>query len=139
MTGDLGEVGVDTLETGAFGGVMGGGLAAVHRLAQAQGFRDSGRHDLAADGRFRGFDTGGTEAIVAREGSMTFTQQGLLWIGIGACLAPFIAGSSLVLGGCHLVCGGADESKWITGLITTVRREHSGSSHTVAARNWLSG
>jgi hypothetical protein len=40
---------------------------------------------------------------------MTFTQQGLLWIGIGACLAPFTRGTSLVLGGCHLVCGVADD------------------------------
>jgi hypothetical protein len=48
VTGDLAEVAGDTLETGALGGVMGGGLAAVHRLAQAQGFRDAGRHDLAA-------------------------------------------------------------------------------------------
>lgn len=47
VTGDLAEVAGDTLETGALGGVMGGGFAAVHRLAQAQGFRDAGRHDLA--------------------------------------------------------------------------------------------
>ena len=48
VTGDLGEVMGDTLETGALGGVLGGGLAAVHRMAQAQGFRDAGRPDLAA-------------------------------------------------------------------------------------------
>jgi hypothetical protein len=48
VTGDLVDVAGDTLETGALGGVMGGGLAAVHRLAQAQGYRDAGRHDLAA-------------------------------------------------------------------------------------------
>lgn len=48
VTGDLTEVVGDTLETGAFGGVLGGGIAAVHRLAQAQGYRDAGRHDLAA-------------------------------------------------------------------------------------------
>lgn len=47
VTGDLAEVAGDTLETGALGGVMGGGFAAVHRLAQAQGYRDAGRHDLA--------------------------------------------------------------------------------------------
>ena len=41
----------------------------------------------------------------AREGSMSFTQQGLLWMGIGACFAPFTGGASLALGGCHLVCG----------------------------------
>lgn len=48
VTGDLTEVAGDTLETGGLGGVMGGGLAAVHRMAQAQGYRDAGRHDLAA-------------------------------------------------------------------------------------------
>ena len=41
----------------------------------------------------------------AQEGAMSFTQQGLLWMGLGACLAPFTGGASLVLGGCHLVCG----------------------------------
>jgi len=41
----------------------------------------------------------------AREGTMTYTQQGLLWLGMGACLAPFTGGASIVLGGCHLVCG----------------------------------
>ena len=48
VTGDLGEVVGDTLETGAWGGVMGGGIAVAHRWAQVQGYRDSGRHDLAA-------------------------------------------------------------------------------------------
>ncbi|MBD2548696.1 hypothetical protein H6G65_03700 [Microcystis elabens FACHB-917] len=48
VTGDLGEVVGDTLETGAYGGAIGGGLAVVHRIAQAQGYRDAGRHDLAA-------------------------------------------------------------------------------------------
>lgn len=48
VTGDLTEVAGDTLETGGLGGVIGGGLAAVHRMAQAQGYRDAGRHDLAA-------------------------------------------------------------------------------------------
>lgn len=48
VTGDLGEVVGDTLETGAWGGVMAGGIAVAHRWAQAQGYRDSGRHDLAA-------------------------------------------------------------------------------------------
>ncbi|MFQ6539111.1 MULTISPECIES: hypothetical protein [Aphanothece] len=47
VTGDLAEVAGDTLETGALGGVMGGGIAVAHRWAQAQGFRDAGRHDLA--------------------------------------------------------------------------------------------
>ena len=48
VSGDLGEVMGDTLETGAWGGVMGGGIAVAHRWAQVQGYRDSGRHDLAA-------------------------------------------------------------------------------------------
>ncbi len=48
VTGDLGEVVGDTLETGAYAGAMGGGLAMVHRIAQAQGYRDAGRPDLAA-------------------------------------------------------------------------------------------
>lgn len=48
VSGDLGEVVGDTLETGAWGGVMGGGIAVAHRWAQVQGYRDSGRHDLAA-------------------------------------------------------------------------------------------
>ena len=38
----------------------------------------------------------------AREGPMTYTQQGLLWLGMGACLAPFTGGAAIVLGGCHL-------------------------------------
>ncbi|MCP9928829.1 hypothetical protein [Cyanobium sp. CH-040] len=47
VTGDLTEVVGDTLETGGLGGVMGGGIAVAHRWAQAQGYRDAGRHDLA--------------------------------------------------------------------------------------------
>jgi len=41
----------------------------------------------------------------ARNGSMSFTNQGLLAMGIGGCLAPFTGGASLVLGACHLTCG----------------------------------
>jgi hypothetical protein len=41
----------------------------------------------------------------AREGTMSFTQQGLLSLGLGAALAPFTGGVSLVWGGCHLACG----------------------------------
>lgn len=74
VTGDLVEVAGDTLETGAFGGVMGGGLAAMHRLAQAQGYRNAGRHDLAeqaeaqivtdtAKGTFNGLMRGTSVAI----------------------------------------------------------------------------
>ena len=47
VTGDLAEVAGDTLETGGLGGVLGGGIAAAHRLAQVQGYRDAGREDLA--------------------------------------------------------------------------------------------
>ena len=36
---------------------------------------------------------------------MTYTQQGLRWLGMGTCLVPFTGGASMVLGGCHLVCG----------------------------------
>ena len=35
--------------------------------------------------------------------------DGVRRIGIGACLAPFIGGTSLVLGACHLVSGVADD------------------------------
>jgi hypothetical protein len=47
VTGDLAKVAGDTLDTGALGGVMGGGLAVAHRWAQVQGYRDAGREDLA--------------------------------------------------------------------------------------------
>jgi len=53
VTGDLGEVVGDTLETGGLGGVFGGGMAVAHPLAQAQGFRDAGRHDLADEAEAR--------------------------------------------------------------------------------------
>ena len=48
VSGDLPEVVGDALHTAALGGVLGGGVAAAHRWAQVQGFRHSGRHDLAA-------------------------------------------------------------------------------------------
>jgi len=41
----------------------------------------------------------------AREGTMSFTQQGLFALGIGVVLAPFTGGLSLTYGGCHLLCG----------------------------------
>jgi len=53
VTGDLGEVVGETLETGGLGVVFGGGMAVAHRLAQAQGFRDAGRHDLAQEAEAR--------------------------------------------------------------------------------------
>jgi len=89
VTGDLGEVAADTLETGGFGGVMGGGLAAVHRLAQAQGFRDAGRHDLAAEAEARVMQdaANGAENGVVRGTAMAVTQAVLganpLTAGIG--------------------------------------------------------
>jgi hypothetical protein len=48
VTGDLGHVAGHTVEAAAMGGVFAAGVAAAHRYAQAQGFRDAGRHDLAA-------------------------------------------------------------------------------------------
>jgi hypothetical protein len=91
VTGDLVEVAVDTLETGAFGGVMGGGLAAVHRLAQAQGYRDAGRHDLAAlaEGQIGKDAAMGAINGVVRGTSIAMTQAVL-----GA--NPFTAGIGLV-------------------------------------------
>ena len=53
VTGDMGEVVGDTLETGGLGVVFGGGMAVAHRLAQAQGYRDAGRHDLAQEAEAR--------------------------------------------------------------------------------------
>ena len=41
----------------------------------------------------------------AREGTMSFTQQGLFALGIGVVLAPVTGGLSLTYGGVHLVCG----------------------------------
>ena len=37
VTGDLAEVAGDTLETGALGGVMGGGIAVAHRYRPGAG------------------------------------------------------------------------------------------------------
>ncbi|QVL53443.1 MAG: hypothetical protein KFB97_03355 [Cyanobium sp. M30B3] len=89
VTGDLVEVAGDTLETGALGGVMGGGLAAVHRLAQAQGYRDAGRDDLAAqaEAQIAKDAAKGTVNGVVRGTSMAVTQAVLganpLTAGIG--------------------------------------------------------
>jgi hypothetical protein len=41
----------------------------------------------------------------AREGTLSFTKQGLLSMGVGAAMAPFTGGMSLMWGGVHLVCG----------------------------------
>lgn len=89
VTGDLTEVAGDTLETGALGGAMGGGLAAVHRLAQAQGYRDAGRDDLAsqAEAQIAKDAVKGTVNGVVRGTSMALTQAVLganpLTAGIG--------------------------------------------------------
>lgn len=47
LTGDFTEVVGDTAGIGAMGGVLGAGFVAAGRMAQAQGFRDAGREDLA--------------------------------------------------------------------------------------------
>jgi len=89
VTGDLVEVAGDTLETGALGGVIGGGLAAAHRLAQAQGYRDAGRHDLAAQAEAQIANDAAKGAVngVVRGTSMAVTQAVLganpLTAGIG--------------------------------------------------------
>jgi hypothetical protein len=48
-TGNIGEAFGDVLETGALGGVIGAGLGAASRIAQAHGFREAGREDLAQE------------------------------------------------------------------------------------------
>ncbi|WP_411871961.1 hypothetical protein [Vulcanococcus limneticus] len=89
VTGDLGEVVGDTLETGAWGGVMGGGIAVAHRWAQAQGYRDAGRHDLAAAAEEQLVEDAAKGAIngVVRGGAVAVTQAVLganpLTAGIG--------------------------------------------------------
>ncbi len=91
VTGDLVDVAGDTLQSGAMGGVLGGGIAVAHRLAQAQGFRDVGRHDLAeqAEALMAQDAAGGAINGVVRGTSMAVTQAVL-----GA--NPFTAGIGLV-------------------------------------------
>jgi hypothetical protein len=43
----------------------------------------------------------------AKSGTMSYTKQGLLAMGLGLALAPFTGGASLVYGACHLACGAA--------------------------------
>ena len=43
------EVAGNTLETGALGGVLGGGISVANRLAQIEGYKNVGRNDLAAE------------------------------------------------------------------------------------------
>lgn len=97
VTGDLVEMVCDTLETGALGGVMGGGLAAVHRLAEAQGYRHVGRHDLAeqAEGKVARDATNGAVNGVLRGTSVAVTQALLganpLTAGIGLVAPDVVA------------------------------------------------
>jgi len=97
VTGDLVEVAGDTLETGALGGVLGGGLAAVHRLAQAQGYRDAGRPDLAAqaEAQVAGDATKGAVNGLVRGTSVAVTQAVLganpLTAGIGLVAPDVVA------------------------------------------------
>jgi len=97
VTGDLGEVVGDTLEIGALGGVMGGGIAVAHRWAQAQGYRDCGRYDLAAAAEQQMLDDAAKGAVngVVRGGAVAVTQAVLganpLTAGIGLVAPDAIA------------------------------------------------
>ncbi len=97
VSGDLGEVVGDTLEIGSLGGVMGGGIAVAHRWAQVQGYRDSGRHDLAAAAQQRMLDDAAKGAVngVVRGGAVAVTQAVLganpLTAGIGLVAPDAIA------------------------------------------------
>ena len=89
VTGDLGEVIGETLETGAWAGVMGSGVAVAHRWAQVKGYRDAGRDDLADAARERMLDDAAQGAVsgVVRGGVVAVTQAVLganpLTAGIG--------------------------------------------------------
>ena len=76
VTGDIADVAGDTLETGALGGAMGGGIAIAHRLAQIEGYKSSGRYDLAAQAEKElGKDAvGGAMNGVLRGTSVAVTQ-----------------------------------------------------------------
>ena len=97
VSGDLVEVTGDTLETGALGGVIGGGLAAVHRLAQAQGYRDAGRPNLAAqaEAQIAGDAAKGAVNGLVRGTSVAVTQAVLganpLTAGIGLVAPDVVA------------------------------------------------
>jgi hypothetical protein len=97
VSGDLGEVVGDTLGIGALGGVMGGGIAVAHRWAQAQGYRDSGRPDLAAAAEQQMLDDAAKGAVngVVRGSAVAVTQAVLganpLTAGIGLVAPDAIA------------------------------------------------
>lgn len=75
-TGDLGEAVGDVLETGALGGAIGAGLGAASRMAQAQGFREAGREDLAqeAENKIAADAVGGAVNATVRGTSMAAVQ-----------------------------------------------------------------
>lgn len=75
-TGDFGEAVGDVLETGALGGVIGAGLGAASRMAQAHGFREAGREDLAqeAEKRIAADAVGGAVNASVRGTSMAAVQ-----------------------------------------------------------------
>jgi hypothetical protein len=91
VTGDLGEVIGDGLRISAWGGVMGAAVTTAHRLAQAQGYRDAGRHDLAAASQEQLLSDASKGAVngALRGGSVALTQAVL-----GA--NPLTAGLGLV-------------------------------------------
>ena len=91
VTGDLAEVIGDGLQIGALGGLMGAAVSSAHRLAQAQGYRDAGRHDLADASEERLLNDAAKGAVngALRGGSVAFTQAVL-----GA--NPLTAGLGLV-------------------------------------------
>jgi hypothetical protein len=91
VTGDLVDVVGDTLETGGFGGLLGGGMAVAHRLAQAQGYRDVGRHDLAALAEDQ---IGKDAAMGAMNGVVRGTSMAMTQAVLGA--NPLTAGIGLV-------------------------------------------
>ena len=96
-TGDVGSILGDTAEVAAAGGVLGAGLGAAHRIAQAQGFRDAGREDLAREAEKKiGADAvGGAVNASVRGISMSAVQAVVganpLTAGIGLC-GPEIVG-----------------------------------------------
>jgi len=89
-TGDVGSILGDTAEVAAAGGVLGAGLGAAHRIAQAQGFRDAGREDLAqeAEKRIAADAVGGAVNASVRGLSMSAVQ-------VVAGANPFTAGIGL--------------------------------------------
>lgn len=96
-TGDIGSILGNTAEVAAAGGVLGAGLGVAHRVAQAQGFRDAGREDLAqeAEKKIAADAVGGAVNASVRGLSMSAVQAvagaNPLTAGIGLC-GPEIVG-----------------------------------------------